>query len=297
MAIALVLVLIVVGSILFHVFSPWWWTPIASNWGFIDTTLIITFWITGIAFAAVVLFMAYCVWKFRHKEGRKAEYEPENRKVELWLTGITTVGVAALLAPGLIVWYQFVTVPDEATEIEVFAQQWYWSYRLPGEDGQLGRSDARFVSADNPLGLDPEDPAGQDDVIVVGGDLHLPGRPPRARAAAVGGRAAQLLRSRVPRQDGHGAGHGDVFLVHPDADRRVRGALRRALRGRARDHARLRADPERGGLPRLARGADDLRGDVGAGAGGGGAAVTRLAASGTRTRRVRVWMRRRRGRL
>jgi cytochrome c oxidase subunit II len=174
MAIALVLVLIVVGSILFHVFSPWWWTPIASNWGFIDTTLIITFWITGIAFAAVVLFMAYCVWKFRHQEGRKAEYEPENRKVELWLTGITTVGVAALLAPGLIVWYQFVTVPDEATEIEVFAQQWYWSYRLPGEDGQLGRSDARFVSADNPLGLDPEDPAGQDDVIVVGGDLHLP---------------------------------------------------------------------------------------------------------------------------
>ncbi len=29
---ALVLVLIALGSIAFHVLSPWWWTPIASNW-------------------------------------------------------------------------------------------------------------------------------------------------------------------------------------------------------------------------------------------------------------------------
>ncbi len=72
MAIALVLVLVVVGSVLFHVLSPWWWTPIASNWGYIDHTLVITFWITGVVFAAVVLFMAYCVFRFRHKEGRKA---------------------------------------------------------------------------------------------------------------------------------------------------------------------------------------------------------------------------------
>ena len=69
MAIALVLVLVVAGSILFHLFSPWWWTPIASNWDYIDNTIIITFWITGIVFAAVVLFMAYCVWRFRHREG------------------------------------------------------------------------------------------------------------------------------------------------------------------------------------------------------------------------------------
>ena len=62
MAIAIVLVLIVLGSILFHAFSPWWWTPIASNWGYIDETLRITFWITGAVFAAVILFMAYCVW-------------------------------------------------------------------------------------------------------------------------------------------------------------------------------------------------------------------------------------------
>jgi cytochrome c oxidase subunit 2 len=174
MVIGLVLVLVVVGSVLFHMLSPWWWTPIASNWSYIDHTLVITFWITGVVFAAVVLFMAYCVFRFRHREGQSAHYEPENSKLESRLTIITAVGVAAMLAPGLYVWGQFVTVPDEATEIEVVAQQWLWSYRLPGADGQLGLADNGLIGPDNPLGVDPSDPAGQDDVIIEGGDLHLP---------------------------------------------------------------------------------------------------------------------------
>lgn len=174
MAVALILVLIVFGSVLFHVLSPWWWTPIASNWGYIDNTLVITFWITGAVFSAVVLFMAYCVYRFRHQEGRRAAYEPESRKLESWLTVVTAVGVAALLAPGLFVWSRFVTVPKDATEIEVVAQQWQWSFRLPGADGKLGTSNARFVNSDNPLGIDPDDPNGKDDVVVVAADLHLP---------------------------------------------------------------------------------------------------------------------------
>jgi cytochrome c oxidase subunit 2 len=178
MAMALVLVLVVVGSVLFHLLSPWWWTPIASNWDYIDHTLVITFWITGVVFAAVVLFMAYCVWRFRHKEGATAHYEPESKRLEWWLTVVTGVGVAAMLAPGLYVWAQFITVPKEATEVEVIAQQWQWSYRLPGADGKLGTSNSRLISADNPLGVNPDDPNGQDDVVVEAADLHLPiGKP------------------------------------------------------------------------------------------------------------------------
>ncbi|MER2269643.1 cytochrome c oxidase subunit II [Methylobacterium oxalidis] len=174
---ALVLVLIALGSIAFHLLSPWWWTPIASNWGYIDSTLIITFWITGFVFTAIVLFVAYCLVRFRHAPGRRAAYEPENRRLEGWLTGLTALGVAALLAPGLFVWNQFVRVPQNASEIEIVAQQWRWAYRLPGADGRLGASDLRHVSDENPLGLDPQDAAARDD-IVVDADLHLPlGRP------------------------------------------------------------------------------------------------------------------------
>jgi cytochrome c oxidase subunit II len=178
MAVALVLVAIALGSVLFHVYSPWWWTPIASNWGYIDTTIIITFWITGTVFVAVVLFMAYCVLRFRHRPGQKAAYEPENKRLEGWLTVVTAIGVIAMLAPGLFVWNQFVTVPQEAAAFEVIGQQWRWSFRLPGADGQLGKADTRSVSVENPLGLETGDTHGQDDVVIDGGDLHLPvGKP------------------------------------------------------------------------------------------------------------------------
>lgn len=178
MAVALILVLVAVGSVVFHLLTPWWWTPIASNWHFIDATITITFWITGAVFVAVVLFMAYCVFRFRYREGHRAAYEPENKRLEVWLTVATALGVAAMLAPGLFVWNQFITVPADATEIEVVGQQWRWSYRLPGDDGRLGRVDTRLIGDDNPLGLVPGDPAGQDDIIVEAEDLHLPiGRP------------------------------------------------------------------------------------------------------------------------
>jgi cytochrome c oxidase subunit 2 len=173
-----ILVLIALGSIAFHLLSPWWWTPIASNWGYIDTTLVITFWITGAVFTALVLFMAYCLLRFRHRPGQRAAYEPESRRLEGWLTVVTALGVAAMLAPGLAVWAQFVRVPTTASEVDVVAQQWRWSYRLPGADGRLGAAGIQFVGDENPLGLDPNDSSGRDDIIVDGGDLHLPlGRP------------------------------------------------------------------------------------------------------------------------
>jgi cytochrome c oxidase subunit 2 len=178
MAVALILVLLVVASVLFHVLSPWWWTPIASNWTYIDRTLIITFWITGVVFVAVVCFVAYCVWRFRHRPGRRAAYEPENRKLELLLASGTAAGVAAMLVPGLFVWNQFITVPGDAAAVEVVSQQWLWSFRLPGADGKLGRSETRDVSPENPLGVSKSDTAGLDDLIVEGGELHLPvGKP------------------------------------------------------------------------------------------------------------------------
>src|SRR6202022_3651969 len=178
MAVAIILLLVAVGSVLFHIFSPWWWTPIASNWRYIDDTITLTFWITGAVFSAIVAFMAYCVFRFRHKEGRRAAYKPENKKLEWWLSVGTAIGVAAMLAPGLVVWHQFVTVPADATEVEVMGQRWLGSYRLRGKDGRLGTSDARNISSDNPMGLNPEDPAGKDDVVIQNDDLHLPiGKP------------------------------------------------------------------------------------------------------------------------
>ena len=122
MPLAVVLILLVVGSLVFHVLSPWTFTELASNWGMIDSTIDITLIVTGVVFVAVNLFLAYCVIKFRHKKGARATYEPENKKLETWLTAITAVGVAAMLTPGLFVWANFVEVPEDAHEVEAQAQ-------------------------------------------------------------------------------------------------------------------------------------------------------------------------------
>jgi cytochrome c oxidase subunit 2 len=181
MVLAIVLVLLVVGSVLFHLLSPWYFTPIASNWGTIDDTVSITFWVTGFVFVAVNLFLAYCVMRYRHAKGTRAMYEPENKKLEGWLVAVTTVGVVAMLAPGLVVWAKFVDVPKDAAVFEVMGKQWYWGYRFPGNDGVLGTADARFVSDKNPFGINPDDPHGQDDVLIASPEVHLPmGRPFKA---------------------------------------------------------------------------------------------------------------------
>ena len=174
MMVAVALVILIVGSVVFHFVSPWYFTPIASNWGAIDTTISITFWVTGFVFVAVNLFLAYAVFRYRFRSNRRADYEPENKKLEWRLFWLTAVGVAAMLAPGLWVWAKFIDVPKDAAEVEALGQQWNWKYRFPGKDGKLGKVHAKFISSDNPFGIDPGDSNGQDDVLVASPELRLP---------------------------------------------------------------------------------------------------------------------------
>ena len=169
----LVFLAVIIGSIIFHVWTPWWWTDIASNWSAMDDTIILSFWIGGGVFILVCLFMVYCIFRYQYKEGRRSEYKPEDKKLEKSLTWLTTIGVVALLAPGLVVWNNYIRVPDNAIQVEVMAWQWGWKYRLPGEDGKLGTSSNRIISDDNPYGLNIDDPNGKDDVFVASNELHL----------------------------------------------------------------------------------------------------------------------------
>ena len=164
---------VIIGSVLFHIFTPWWWTDIASNWGAMDDTINLTFWIGGGVFILVCLFMVYCTFRFSYKEGRNVEYKPEDNKLEKILTVATTLGVAALLAPGLIVWNEFINTPKNALNIEVMAWQWGWQYRLPGEDGKLGTVQVAKISDENPFGINLDDPNGKDDVLIQSDELHL----------------------------------------------------------------------------------------------------------------------------
>jgi len=90
---------------------------------------------------------------YRPPSGTKAQYSPENKKLEWWLTIVTSLGVAAMLTPGLFVWAKFVTVPKDASVVEAVGQQWTWINRFPGRDGVLGTTDPKLITPDNPFGI------------------------------------------------------------------------------------------------------------------------------------------------
>ncbi|MDC0215810.1 cytochrome c oxidase subunit II [Candidatus Pelagibacter sp.] len=173
MHVGFIFLAVIVGSVLFHIFTPWWWTDIASNWGAMDDTINLTFWIGGGVFVLVCLFMVYCIFKFSYKEGRNVEYKPEDHKLEKILTIATTIGVVALLAPGLIVYNQYINTPKNALHIEVMAWQWGWQYRMPGDDGKLGTAKVENITDENPWGINMDDPYGKDDILIESDELHL----------------------------------------------------------------------------------------------------------------------------
>jgi cytochrome c oxidase subunit 2 len=174
MGLALALVLIVVATVAFHLASPWWLTPLASNWGQLDDALMLTLIITAAAFIVLNLFVAYLLVRFRHRDGVRASAEHGSKKLEWWLIIATSVGIAALLAPGLSVYAKLISAPDDSQLVEVLGQQWQWHFRLAGKDGKMGRTDVRFISAANPFGINPADPNGQDDTLVEGQEVHMP---------------------------------------------------------------------------------------------------------------------------
>lgn len=150
----------------------WWLPPLASNWNTVDTMMTMTTVITGIAFVAVHLVLAYFV--FRYSGRQKAEHVEDNPRLERTLLLITSLLIAIMVVPGLFAYSQVIAKPSDRLVVEVLGEQWRWNYRFPGEDGIFGRTDVRLITSDNVFGIDPADPTGADDIVIVGGPLYLP---------------------------------------------------------------------------------------------------------------------------
>jgi cytochrome c oxidase subunit 2 len=62
---------------------------------------------------------------------------------------------------------QFAGPAPEAMQVEVTGAQFQWYFRYPGPDAAFGAVRSQLVDAasGNPLGLDPADPAGKDDIV------------------------------------------------------------------------------------------------------------------------------------
>jgi len=135
------------------------------------------FWITlaviSFAFFVTNLLLFFFSFKYRYKEGRKADYYPDNNKLEIIWTIIPAVVMAILVIYGWVEWSTITAdAPEEAIEIEIMGKQFNWQVRYPGADGKLGKYHYTKIDGLNSMGVDFSDKSSLDDFMP--GKLILP---------------------------------------------------------------------------------------------------------------------------
>ena len=112
-------------------------------------------------------------YKYRGRKDNQALYQTHNNKLELLWTSVPAVVLTVLIVYGLSTWNN-VMMPDtsKANVMEVYAQQFNWTARYAGEDNILGEAHYTLIGGVNTLGVDINDSASLDDIIVR--EIHLP---------------------------------------------------------------------------------------------------------------------------
>ena len=152
--------------------------PNVSEHGFqIDHILEFCHWFMGALFVGWSAYFIYVLIRFRRSRHPVADHEGVKSGISTHLE-FAVVLIEAVLLVGFAIplWGKFVNdFPDSKDAILVHAvgQQFNWNFHMPGPDGQFGRRDLNLVSNSNPLGLDPNNPEGKDDLVVLG-ELHVP---------------------------------------------------------------------------------------------------------------------------
>lgn len=163
------------GMIYFTIDAKKYLLPVAaSKHGVLtDAYLYQNFMLIIVVFFITQFLLFYYAWKYQHKKGEKALFQPDNHKLEFWWTVIPAVVLMGLIVYGLKLWISITNpAPAEAMVIEVYGKQFDWTARYSGEDNKLARSNYKLITDDNPLGVDSLDAFGKDDRITR--ELHLP---------------------------------------------------------------------------------------------------------------------------
>ena len=170
-ALAVIIWLITLSAIvLFSGRYGWFPEGISEFAPAIDAQFMRTLVVVGIGFVSSQVLLGLYVWKYRDRPNSKAVYTHGNTKFEVLVmvvTGVTFVIIAIL---GQRVWAQLhlSEPPANALQMEVTGQQFVWNIRYPGPDGVFGRTDPKLINdQENPVGLDPKDPASKDDIVSI----------------------------------------------------------------------------------------------------------------------------------
>lgn len=177
---ALVLTLLVAATVwafAAHIFpAP---PPITATAVLVDQQYARTLYVAGVVFVLSQLGLAFAVFRFRDR-GAPARFSRGNVALEILWTSVTLVVFVGLAVAGRKAWAmnRYTAPAPDAIQVEVTTSQFVYTFRYPGPDGKFGRLDPAQINAPagNPLGLDPNDPAGRDDIVLP--SLTVPANSP-----------------------------------------------------------------------------------------------------------------------
>ncbi|MGC6418930.1 MAG: cytochrome c oxidase subunit II [Bradymonadia bacterium] len=106
------------------------------------------FWLVGFWTVACFAVFFYFIFKFRAKDGVKAQYitgeTKEQKKFVSVPHALVLICDVFVIALAVRVWYEVKQeIPEDpnTVEIRVMAQQWAWTFTHPGKDGKLDTPD------------------------------------------------------------------------------------------------------------------------------------------------------------
>jgi len=133
----------------------------------VDNLIIYVHWLMMALFIGWLAYFAYALFRFHRSRNPKADYIGVRNHASNYIEVIVALVEAVILIfVAVPLWAKTVGSVDEnnATIVQVVAQQFAWNVRYPGKDHEFGAQDMKFVASDNPFGVDPNDAKGKDDV-------------------------------------------------------------------------------------------------------------------------------------
>jgi cytochrome c oxidase subunit II len=155
------------------------WLPmdVSTHGAQIDQLISIIHWFMLLLFVGWGSFFVYCLIKYRARPGHTATYNPSKAFVTKWIEAAVIVfEVVVLFGFSTPVWFRYKNHPPaekDALVVKLVSEQFAWNFHYPGRDGKFGKQSETLMSADNPIGMDPDDPDGKDDIVTVN-QFHVP---------------------------------------------------------------------------------------------------------------------------
>jgi cytochrome c oxidase subunit 2 len=127
----------------------WGWLlpePVSSYGSGIDSIYYLILVITAVIFVVVEVALVVFLFKYRRREGRRAEYSHGNTRLEVVWTVIPFILVMGISWMSMRVWLDAKVadrghVPENALPLKVTAKQFEWNVTYPGPDGALDTAD------------------------------------------------------------------------------------------------------------------------------------------------------------